>query len=202
MKKMMLTAVAVITFAFSNAQETRAGIKGGINIATLTGDAEGATSRVGFQAGGFLEIKITDRFAIQPELLFSTQGVHTEIVKPDNEYKIEKRINLMYLNIPIMARFYVVDKFSVEAGPQIGFLARARATSEITSYGNRVSGEEDLKRYLRAADLGVNFGAGYDFTEDLSIGIRYNIGCSNLGENMRNYEMYNRVLSVSAGYKF
>ena len=34
MKKIIMTAIAVMAFTFSNAQETRFGVKGGLNIAT------------------------------------------------------------------------------------------------------------------------------------------------------------------------
>ncbi|RZJ55928.1 MAG: PorT family protein, partial [Flavobacterium sp.] len=33
---------------------------------------------------------------------------------------------LSYLNVPIMAKYYVIEKLSLEAGPQIGFLLSAK----------------------------------------------------------------------------
>ena len=69
MKKIILAAIAVMAFSFANAQETRFGVKGGLNLSTLGGDASGVSSLVGFHVGGFAEIKIIEKLAIQPELL-------------------------------------------------------------------------------------------------------------------------------------
>jgi hypothetical protein len=50
----------------------------------------------------------------------------------------------------------------------------------------------------------LNLGAGYDFTEKLSAGLRYNFGLSNIAktEDGDNIEIKNGVFSLSVGYKF
>ena len=83
MKKIVLSIAAMLVFGFANAQDVRFGVKGGLNIATLTGDVQDASTKVGFHVGGFAEIKVSDKFAVQPELLFSTQGA-----KSDEEGKL------------------------------------------------------------------------------------------------------------------
>ncbi|MBP1224741.1 porin family protein [Flavobacterium sp. 1355] len=198
MKKIMLTAAAVMAFAFSNAQETKFGVKGGLNIANLGGDVEDTSSKIGFHVGGFAEFKISDKFAIQPELLFSTQGAKTEW--SDEGVRVEEKLNLSYLNIPVMAKFYVAEKFSLEAGPQIGFLLSAKSKVEAGDFSDEV----DVKDAYESIDFGVNFGAGYDFTENLSAGVRYNLGLSNIAktEDGEDFKMNNSVFSVSVGYKF
>ena len=199
MKKIILTVAAVFAFGFANAQETKFGVKGGLNVANLTGDEdEDNSSKVGFHVGGFVEIKVSDKFSVQPELLFSTQGTQAEYSESGVSFK--SKINLSYLNIPVMAKYYVAEGFSLEAGPQIGFLTSAKY--KIESEGNEV--EADGKDDFESVDFGVNFGAGYDFTENLSVGLRYNLGLSNVykteaGDDFKNS---NNVFSVSLGYKF
>jgi opacity protein-like surface antigen len=202
MKKIMLTAAAVMAFAFSNAQETRFGVKGGINLHTITGDVEDASSKVGFQIGGFAEFKLSDKFAIQPEILFSAQGAKSEW--SEEGISGEDKLNLGYLNIPVMAKFYVAEKFSLEAGPQIGFLLSAKSKSEATFDGETYSEDVDVKDSFESIDFGVNFGAGYDFTENLSAGLRYNLGLSNIAktEDGDDSKIKNSVFSLSVGYKF
>ena len=199
MKKITLTVAAVFAFGFANAQETKFGVKGGLNVANLTGDEdEDNSSKVGFHVGGFVEIKVSDKFSVQPELLFSTQGTQAEYSESGVSFKA--KINLSYLNIPVMAKYYVAEGFSLEAGPQIGFLTSAKY--KIESEGN--DSEVDAKDDFESVDFGVNFGAGYDFTENLSVGLRYNLGLSNVykteaGDDFKNS---NNVFSVSLGYKF
>ena len=60
MKKFILSILIVFIVGFANAQAKKKisfGVKGGLNIATLTGDVEDASSLIGFQIGGFAEIE-------------------------------------------------------------------------------------------------------------------------------------------------
>jgi hypothetical protein len=193
MRKIILSAIAVMAFGFTNAQETRFGVKGGLNISTVVGgDVEDTKSLVGFHVGGFAEINIVQRFFIQPELLFSTQGT-----KVDGPFGTDADIKLNYLNIPVLAKYYIVDKkFSVEAGPQLGVLLSAKAE------------DEDIKDFTRSVDFGFNIGAGFNFTDNLSVGLRYTIGLSPLSdEDIDNEDDYydsakNSNLALSLAYKF
>ncbi|WP_409415650.1 porin family protein [Flavobacterium sp. PS2] len=190
MKKIILSMVAILAFGFANAQETRFGVKGGLNLTNFTGGYD-TKSLVGFHVGGFAEIKVMDKFFIQPELLYSAQGAKFD--SPFGDYDAK----LNYLNIPVLAKYYVTKEFSVEAGPQIGFLLSAKTDGE------------DAKDGYKSTDIGFNLGAGYNFTENLSVGIRYTIGLSGLAdrgdyEDLDDYydSAKNSVLALSLGYKF
>ncbi|CAM3703928.1 porin family protein [Flavobacterium chungbukense] len=192
MKKIILSAIAIMAFAFSNAQETRFGVKGGLNLSTVVGgDVENTKSLVGFHVGGFAEIHIVEKFYIQPELLFSAQGTKFDGPFEDGDVKLN------YLNIPVVAKYYIVDKkFNVEAGPQLGVLLSAKAEGE------------DIKDFTRSVDFGFNIGAGYSFTDNLSVGLRYTIGLSPISDNdIDNSDDYynsakNSNLQLSLAYKF
>lgn len=186
--------VAILAFGFANAQETRFGVKGALNITSLTGNyyEDNAKSSIGFQVGAFAEIKIIEKLAIQPELLYSAQGAKFNGFG-GNDYDVK----LNYLNIPVLAKYYITKEFTVEAGPQIGFLLSAKEEGE------------DAKDFYKSVDLGFNLGAGYNFTENLSAGIRYTIGLSNVYdkeydnfEDYYDYSIRNSVLALSLGYKF
>ncbi|MDX6182457.1 porin family protein [Flavobacterium sp. Fl-77] len=187
MKRIILTAVAVISFAFANAQSTRFGIKGGLNIATI-GNAENAEALVGFQLGGFAEINVWKKLFVQPELLFSTQGARIDNYGNAADYTV----NLNYINIPVLAKYYITKTFSVEAGPQIGLLVSSENIDD-----------------ERTVDAAFNIGGGYNFTQNFSVGIRYTVGLSNVYDNDRYNDGYyyddrytNNVLALTAAYKF
>ncbi len=202
MKKIVLAAIAVVSFGFANAQDVKFGIKGAINLHTLTGDVDNASSKVGFQAGAFAEFKLSDKFAIQPELLYSTQGAKIEYSESEYDYNYNSKVRLGYLNIPVMAKFYIIDKLSVEAGPQIGFLLSAKSKYEETNGNEHYSETENVKDGFKSVDFGVNFGAAYDFTENLSLGARYNLGLTNISKDSDITKIKNSVFSLSIGYKF
>lgn len=231
MKKITLLAIAMLAFSFTNAQTVKFGVKAGLNIANLSvsndypgltsADTPNTTAKVGFHVGGLVELKITDKFAIQPELLFSMQGATTKSNTNDGAgftSKSEDKINLSYLNVPVMFKYYIVKGFNVEAGPQVGFLmsAKDKSTSSYTENGTTTSQSSsvDVKNLYKSIDFGFNVGAGYDFTENFFAGIRYNIGLSDVAQagtvkyqgqdipSLKYYKEKNNVLSVSVGYKF
>ena len=203
MKKIILTAAAVFAFSFANAQDVKFGAKAGLNISSITGDTDGfgdISSKVGFQVGGFAEIKISDKFAIQPELLYSAQGAKTEFSEEGLSVKGTQK--LAYLNIPVMARFYVAKGFSLEAGPQLGFLLSAEQEATVSFEGESETESADNKKDFNSTDFGFNLGAGYDVTENINLGLRYSIGLNNIVKENGSDSNSNSNLAFAVGYKF
>ena len=186
MKKVLFAAVAVFAFGAANAQEVKFGAKAGLNLSNITGDIEDNSMKLGFQVGGFAEIGISEKFAIQPELLYSAQGT-----KYDGEGNA--KTNLDYLNVPVMAKYYVAEGFSIEAGPQIGFLLSAKDKYD--------GGEDDIKDFLNSTDFSFNFGAGYDVTENINLGLRYGLGLNDLNKEGEG-SIKNSNFAFAVGYKF
>jgi hypothetical protein len=95
-----------------------------------------------------------------------------------------------------MAKYYVAEGFSIEAGPQVGFLMSAKAKAE--------GEEEDLKDFVKGIDFGFNLGLGYKMESGLNFAARYNLGLSNIndGEGSDDFKNQNSVMQVSVGYMF
>lgn len=194
MKKIIVTVAALFAFVFTNAQSKKMGsdsnisfgVKAGLNIATVT-NQDNTKSLIGFHVGGLVEFKIDDKFSVQPELMYSAQGTKFDGGK----------LNLDYINVPIMAKYYIVDAFSIEAGPQIGFLMSAKAKAD--------SGESvDVKDQTKSIDFGLDFGAGYKFTENIFAGVRYELGLTQLQKDLvaGDTASHSSVFQISVGYKF
>lgn len=207
MKKVILSAIAVMAFGMANAQDVKFGLKGGLNVSNFSGDTEGIDfkSRFGFNAGGFVEIKFSEKFALQPEILYSTQGAKVDNFNLDVDgigtVNADVAFNFAYINVPVMFKYFAAEKFSLEAGPQIGFLVSAETKTKVDGYG---SSKVDIKDNFESIDFGLNLGAGYDFTENLSVGARYNLGLANIAktEEGDDSKVHNGVFSLSVGYKF
>ena len=193
MKKLLLTAVfAVITIVSINAQEF--GAKAGVNFASLNGD-EDFDGRTSFFVGGVVEFEISESFSLQPELLYSSQGAKSSF--SEEGFDFESTIKLDYLNIPLMAKYYVTEGLSIEAGPQVGFLLSAKA--EYKEDGE--SDSEDIKDELKSVDFGLNFGLGYKLDSGLNFGARYNLGLSNVPDE-DDFDLKNGVFQIAIGYFF
>lgn len=180
MKKIVLAvALLVVTSASMQAQFLRVGVKAGVNFANFSGteiQTDGITS---YHAGLVAEVKLLDRFAIQPELLYNTQGAEYKSALGD--FKNE----LGYISIPVMAKIYLTDAFSIEAGPQASFLVSEKNDFDV----------EDSKTF----DFAVNAGLGFKITKSLFVQGRYSLG---LTEISKNADAKNSVFSVSAGFLF
>ncbi len=207
MKKIILSSLFVLSVSFTYAQKAKFGIKGGLNSSNFSGDTGGIDfkSRIGFNVGAFAAIKLSEKITLQPEILYSTQGakaVNVSALYDDVIYTGDVKFNLSYINVPVMIKYYVADKFNLEAGPQIGFLTSAKTSTKLDGSSQTV--DEDIKDSFESVDFGLNFGAGYDFTKNVSAGIRYNLGLSNIfkTENGDDSKTQNSVFSLSVGYKF
>ncbi len=203
MKKIILSAIAVMAFGFVNAQDIKYGIKGGLNLSSLSGDTDGLDlkSKFGFHAGGFVEIKFSEKFALQPELLYSTQGTKFDDIQLGGN-AAKTCFNFDYINVPVMFKYFAAEKFFVEAGPQIGFLVAAKARVKVDE--QNIDNKQDIKDNFESIDFGLNFGAGYEFTENIFASARYNLGLANIAktESGDDTKIHNGVFSLSVGYKF
>lgn len=218
MKKITLTLLGLVAFSTSALaqQEVKFGPKAGVNFATLNGDdAEDSKMQIGFRVGAFAEIKFNDKFAIQPEILYSAQGAKQESSGSvlGVNYTTEGNAKLNYINVPIMAKYYVAPSFAIEAGPYVGFLMSANAEGSATAAGITTEFDDDIKDQLKSVDFGVGVGASFNLDNGFFIGARYNLGLSKIGEestqNVGGVEVTteaadikNSVFQVGVGYKF
>ena len=173
----------------SFAQHFELGAKAGANFSNFTGASNAsdlkAKTLVGFHVGGFVSLFVGNSFAIQPEVLLSTQGAKIE-------NGTDKRdLTLTYINVPVMLKFRSAGGFYLEAGPQIGFKIHEK------KYGS----SED---FAKSTDFSVAGGLGYHSSIGLGIGARYTAGISKLGDvdvsNPTTPDWKNGVIQVSVFY--
>ena len=209
MKKMVFTAVAVLVFGLTNAQDAvkatsdvKFGVKGGINLANIVGDDAGdANMFVGFNAGFFVEIPVTDKLTIQPEILYSAQGSKSEgpLVIDGSLYDVKATMKLNYINIPVMFKYNVAEKFSLEAGPYVGFLTTAKMKVDVDGYG---SATEDMKDLVKSTDFGIALGMNYDFSDVIFANVRYQGGLTQIGDTGEGDNIKNSVFQLGLGFRF
>lgn len=203
MKKFLFVVVAMVVLGSAQAQtvfknkvervtgtEFYFGPKFGFNIASISDGLN--KSKFSFQLGAFAEFKFNDLFGLQTELLYSRQG---DMGKSHGD-KMWWRVN--YLNIPVLAKFYVWEGISVDLGPQFGFALNGK--SKVKSGGTVVKTDAD---YLNTLDVSFAMGLSYDFDMGLVLSARYNLGLTNVFEKDKfGGNNQNRVFQLSAGWKF
>ena len=187
MKKIIVT-LAFFTSATAFAQKFEIGAKAGANISNFTGHENWQNAKtnslVGFHVGGFVSFFLGNNFAIQPEVLFSSQGAKYK------DATHEENLKLNYINVPVMLKYRGNKGFYVEAGPQLGFKI-SESSSSIDSLG-------------KSTDLSIAGGIGYHSKIGLGIGARYTASLSKVGDfkpaNGINPDFKNGVIQLSIFY--
>lgn len=170
------------------------GVKGGVNFATVTGDDfESPDSRTSFHVGALAEFPMADIFSIQVEALYSGQGFKYDFegFLGENE---EVEYQLDYINVPVLAKVYVLEGLSLEVGPQFSF----KVNEEIDSDPTDNEGDTDLNE---AKDFEFGVAAGLTFQTQMGLFAtgRYNMGLTDIVEDV---DAKNSVFQIGIGYKF
>ena len=131
-KALLIISLTILTIINVKSQEkTQFGVLGSVNFTSMTSNdlLNKEEYKTGFQIGVFVEIPFGEKFSLQPEILYSTQGVKGIVPlyydpipgapAPEpvfGEYKLD------YIKIPVLAKIYLIKNFSLEIGPSFNFL--------------------------------------------------------------------------------
>ncbi|MBX2901404.1 MAG: PorT family protein [Cyclobacteriaceae bacterium] len=153
------------------------GIKGGLNLSNFYVEKiDDKDARLGFNAGLYSRAYITEFFAIQPELNYSTRG--TEIIS-DGFFNQRTKFNLNYLDIPVLAVFKLGKTVELQAGVYGGYLLNANIKSE----GDLGNWFDDLDRdNFQTLDYGLTGGLGFNLG-GVQLGARYNLGLQQVAKS-------------------
>ena len=162
-------------------------------------------------AGAELGYQASPLLSITAGALYSQQGVNSDFnVYYNNSNsqpygRVETTFKMDYVNIPILANFYVADGLAVKMGIQPGILINDKV--EISKFGD--STETGLKDFYRDANADVNIPSldfaiplcfSYEFS-NVVLDARYNLHLTNaisaLGESTKH-----SVFQITLGYKF
>lgn len=200
-KLFSVSALFIGAVAVSNAQEDASnkdsmalsfGVKGGVNFATVSGsDVDSPDSRTSFHVGLVGEMPIADIFSIQVEALYSGQGFEFDFEGPDGD---KAEFQLDYINVPVLAKVYVIKGLSIEAGPQFSFLINEEADLN----PNSDDGDFNLDE-AETFEFGVAAGLTFQTEMGLFATGRYNVG---LTEIYQDIDAKNSVFQLGIGYKF
>ncbi|MFN6945860.1 MAG: porin family protein [Cytophagaceae bacterium] len=181
----VLTAIFMVSSA--SAQDTHLGFKGGLNIYDVhSTNNYNFDSKIGFHAGVLAHIHLSEKFALQPEIMYSGQG---------GKYQNSNaRLNLDYINVPVLLQYMFNNGFRLHAGPQVGFLMKAN------SINNHMSANHTND--FNMLDFSLSVGASYVHTKSgLGIDARYNHGLSQINEH-GSAKLTNRGFQLGLFYLF
>ena len=183
MKLNLITVLALImVVGTTTAQSVNMGIKGGLNVYSISGTNEASyDAKPSFYVGLLAHIHMSDHFAMQPEAVFSSQGA---------KYGNNLKLDLNYANFPMLFQYMFDNGFRLQAGPQLGFLVSAKADGKV------------IKNNLKSADVGFTVGASYVHPPSgFGVDARYNHGLISINEDNA-VDLYNRGFQLGVFYLF
>ena len=178
-KSILITSLLLLLTLQGQAQLVKFGVKAGLNYANLTGTEIQTDAITSYHAGLVAEIKVIDKFAIQPELLYTTQGATYNTALDDIKNE------LGYIAIPVLAKIYLSKSFSLELGPQASFL--------LSEKKNVAANDSNT------FDFAVDAGLGFKITKSIFVQGRYVLGLTDISQDAK---AKNSVVQVSAGIMF
>jgi len=219
MKKIMMIAAMMVATLSASAQNEVGQFslqpKAGINISKITGS--GMSSRVGFAGGIEAEYGVAKNFGITAGFLYSMQGGKYNM----DEFKAlgikdKFKFNFDYLNIPILAQYYITKGLAIKAGIQFGFVVRNKVKiEEVISGGGKYTDDMSFDEYLdilkvvsegeipedaklKKFDFSIPVGLSYEY-KNIVLDARYNIGTTRVVKFSETGK--NSVFEITLGYK-
>ena len=177
MKRLLIAALVLVALTTTvSAQELSPnylGLKGGLNYVKFYGDdVEDADYLMGYAFGAFYQYQVNPRFAISPEVYYSTKGA--------KQSDTDLEFNLAYVDIPLLFKLMFPTESTVRpcvyAGGYLSFLMSA----EFADF--------DVKEWTAGTDYGLVVGASLDFmvkegSQLVNFDIRYTWGLANINDD-------------------
>jgi hypothetical protein len=190
MKRIILPVFVLLTVVapmMVRAQGIGLGLKGGVNFANQSikqisqsvGDLS-TDGRTGFHAGAYLVLAFSEKWAIQPEIMYSSQGAEIPTLNEMNKFN--------YMSIPVLLRWKPISLISIEAGPQFSSLLSVKDTNG-----------DSIKENFKNGDFGLAAGATVHLPLGLNAGVRYIWGFNDISD-VQDREVKNTLGQIFVGW--
>ena len=183
------------------------GVKGGLNVAELTGrDVETPSYKAFYHVGIFYEANLFGPLSLQPEVQYSVTGgnLKSAFTNYDSE--------LHYFTVPVLAKLTLGPVF-VEGGPQFGVLLSANQSGKLQvglapdgtpAYGNE---SRPATGSFKRGDFSLVGGVGLKLAGIFSLGGRLVAGLNDINDarnlsGINDPRLQNRVFQVYAALQF
>jgi hypothetical protein len=188
MKKISLFLCTLFLAATIFAQNSSIGLKAGLNISNLSNsNGYEMGSKAGFHGGLLAHIHLAPSLALQPEVVYSSQGAKYTVSNGEHD------LSLNYINIPFQLQYMFNNGFRIQTGPQVGFLA------SVKDKVNNTETDYFTTQDFKTVDFSWSAGLGYLTYSGLGIDGRYNFGISNIN-NAGSNVLHNNVFQLGLFY--
>jgi hypothetical protein len=189
MKKIYGTlALLLCLHGLGMGQGLHLGLKAGSDLQKIGGVSFKDQFNFGYHLGGFIEIKLNDKWALQPEFYYS----ETRMRRGDSLSALYSsvdpfKIRLTYINIPLLLNWKIADQLSIQLGPKYGILSN-----------KSLSIRENTESAIKSGDLSAVAGLQIKLPK-IRIYARYQVGLNNINELPDQEKWKNQVIHAGVG---
>lgn len=202
MKKLLLTVVLGLC-TLAGFSQAKFDVHAGMSMANITNSE--ADLKIGYSVGVGMDYAITDMWAFQAGLNFTSKGCK------DSAEGLKAKLNPVYLDIPLLAAIKLPisegNTFVINAGPYVGVGLGGKMTIEEggaevgAKLFKKIDGADEamMNRFAVGLQYGVGFELGYKYLLNLTgqYGFTNMIKDSWAHENNKNL-----AFLITVGYRF
>ena len=184
------------------AQSFNGGLIAGATFCQVDGDKYFGYNKLGFTAGGYVNLPIANHFALQMELKYTQMGAKSSIKEAELPTYGQYKLVLHYAEIPLMLRYDFghftvygksLDFLSLEAGFSLDFLLK---------YYGEMGSQQFWK--FNFFSVSGNFGLHFAFTDHWGAGVRMMYSVTPMQTNPTPQyffdHSYNKVIQATVTY--
>ena len=165
-------------------------LKIGATYSMITNVEEGK-NRISANFGLVNNIRLTDRLYLTPEFLpLATRGVKDVPILTTGDPSLDDLLvnpsytdrKLSYIDIPVLVRYHLTERWMISGGPQVSFLTGATDIYRSEPIKDvELTTELDIKDAARVVDVGAVLDLSYLFSKPMGgkglvVYLRYNLG--------------------------
>jgi hypothetical protein len=165
-------------------------VKAGASFANLyykqMGSSQGRLTGYG---GVSFNIDLQKQFFFQPEALYSIRGYRY----PASAMSNAGTVTFGYITAPLLVGYKPAKNFSILAGPELGYMVRARSRFDGESYNI-------LAAVNRRFNIDADAGIAWNISSDLTLDARFSFGVTAIYRGVMTDENGGNLVDVKDGY--
>src|SRR5687767_2161601 len=193
--RLLLTAIIIAAVSVSSFAQKgpflQIGLKAGTNVTKVEGRSFNEEFKFGYSAGAFMQVRIGDKWHLQPEVQFNQFKTKTAY-NFDEVYsggENLKDVKLNYLTIPVLLDYSSVRFFTLQGGFQYGKLLDKE--SSLIQNG---------KEAFKSGDFSLLGGVQLNIAA-FKINGRYILGLTNINDIDNREKWKNQGFQVTVGFR-
>lgn len=221
-RKLFIGALVALVLSWSASAQVEWGLRGGVSANWIPKTSVMSTATKvypcpAFYGGVTANFDISNDFIIHSELIYSGKGHSDKVYIAD--YLIdskemagpgvafENRYKLHYLQLPVLFGARLADeRCYVALGPELGYLFAAKVKYIVTpDNGTKQTKTTDIRESCKPFNLGVALQAGYLFTDNLGLDLKFEWGVTKTFDNLEllsDSKGHNTSVSIGVFYVF